>query len=223
MDNRRENRGFTLIELIVVIAIIGVLMAFVLPSIGGALDRSRKSAAQNSLKQIANAYIMHLEDNGGFSYSNGNPITNIVDFALVLAQSGLLNDPNCYIFPSDAQARSTNKVKKNTIVHGDGKTFTNCWTTDNTDTCFSVFIVIDLPESCQPNTTPIAFSRGLYSGDKSGFIAFLDGKVKWFDDVAGKLMKYDMTATVNSITDALPPGCRVIKGSGSETILAPTS
>jgi prepilin-type N-terminal cleavage/methylation domain-containing protein len=223
-----RKESFTLIELVVVIAIMGVLMAFVLPSIGSVMERSRKSASQNCMRQIANAYIMYRESNGSFVKSDGGVINNLSDFALALAQEGLLNDPNCYVFPSDALARSTNKVKKNTIVHGDGKEFTKCWTNANADNNFSIFIIIDLPDSCQPNTTPIAYTRGLKEGEnggdwddangvfgsKGGFIAFLDGKVKWFDDVKGKLMKADMTSTTNDIKATLPAGYKILRGGG---------
>jgi prepilin-type N-terminal cleavage/methylation domain-containing protein len=222
----KKGKGFTLIELVVVIAIIGVIMSFVLPSISSVMERSRRSAAQNCLKKIADAYLMYREDKGSFVKTDGSAIGNINEFALTLAQEGFLNDPNCYVFPSDSLAQSTNKAKKTTIVHGDGVTRTDCWGTGPfTEDSFSVCIAIDLPDSCQPNTTPIAWTRelgedGYWSdtkgvfGKKGGFIAFLDGKVKWFDNVVNKLMKADMTATTSKIQEALPTGYVIIKGSG---------
>jgi prepilin-type N-terminal cleavage/methylation domain-containing protein len=226
----KKGKGFTLIELVVVIAIIGVMMSFVLPSISGVMERSRRSAAQNCLKKIADAYLMYREDKGSFVKIDGSAINNIKEFALTLAQEGFLNDPNCYVFPSDSLAQSTNKVKRNTLVHGNGIAEVDCWGTNNTsDNSFSVFIAIDIPDSCQPNTTPIAWTRGLEDsgnwssangvfGVKGGFIAFLDGKVKWFDNVVNKLMKYDMTTTTSKISDTLPAGCVIIKGSGRTAV-----
>jgi prepilin-type N-terminal cleavage/methylation domain-containing protein len=225
-----KKRGFTLIELVVVIAIIGALMAFVVPSISGVMERSRKSAAQNCLKKVADAYLMYREDKGDFVDSNGNAIGKIEDFALALAREGFLNDPNCYVFPSDSSARSTNSVKKSTIVHADGQTETGCWTNASNANSFSVNIIIGLADSCQPNTTPIAYTRGLQTngtwldttgvfGKKGGFIAFLDGKVKWFDNVQNKLMKADMTGTTSDLRDTIPSDAKIINGTGTVAVL----
>jgi hypothetical protein len=108
---------------------------------------------------------------------------------------------------------------------GDGKKeVVDCWGSRTlTENSFSVLIAIDIPDSCQPNTTPIAWTRGVGTGGewsstngvfgtKGGFIAFLDGKVKWFDNVVNKLMKYDMTTTVSKINSTLPLGCKIISG-----------
>jgi prepilin-type N-terminal cleavage/methylation domain-containing protein len=49
---RGERRGFTLVELLVVIAIIGVLVGLLLPAVQSARESARRSSCQNNLKQI---------------------------------------------------------------------------------------------------------------------------------------------------------------------------
>src|SRR5262245_55982395 len=53
------SMGFTLVEVLVVIAIIGILVGLLLPAINSARESSRRTACENNLHQIAIAVNLH--------------------------------------------------------------------------------------------------------------------------------------------------------------------
>src|ERR1700722_15653705 len=63
--NCDHRRGFTLVEILVVIAIIGVLLAFLLPALEKAREQANSVRCANNLSQIGMALLMYGQDNHG--------------------------------------------------------------------------------------------------------------------------------------------------------------
>jgi type IV pilus assembly protein PilE len=64
----RRIRGFTLLEIMIVVAIVGILAAIVLPSYQDQMRKSRRASAQSHLMEIAAKEHAHFLDTRG-SYS----------------------------------------------------------------------------------------------------------------------------------------------------------
>lgn len=61
----RRSRGFTLVELLVVIALIALLAAMLFPVIGQALERAQLAKCQTRLSNITRAYLQYVYDHDG--------------------------------------------------------------------------------------------------------------------------------------------------------------
>ncbi|MDI9245295.1 type II secretion system major pseudopilin GspG [Marinobacter sp. CHS3-4] len=61
-----KQRGFTLIEIMVVLVILGLLIAIVAPNIIGRGDEARVTAAEAQMRNIANALDLYRLDNSHY-------------------------------------------------------------------------------------------------------------------------------------------------------------
>ena len=64
VPSRRNVGGFTLIELMVVLVIMGVLAALIVPNIIGRTDEARQTAAKTDISTIMQALKLYKLDNG---------------------------------------------------------------------------------------------------------------------------------------------------------------
>jgi prepilin-type N-terminal cleavage/methylation domain-containing protein len=68
----RFGRGFTLVELLVVISIIALLMAILMPALDSARKLARRIVCQGNLRQVALGCKLYLDDSEGVFYQKMN-------------------------------------------------------------------------------------------------------------------------------------------------------
>lgn len=131
MNKIHRSKGFTLIELMIVIAIIGILAAIAYPSYLDSVQKSRRADAQAAMLEIANFMERKFTEN--------NKYNNLSGTATITA-SGVTSDYYTFTIPTLTAAaftlnaapqggQSSDSCGTLTLTHTGvkGATITGCW------------------------------------------------------------------------------------------------
>lgn len=81
LNEKKNKKGFTLIELIIVIAIIAILAALLLPKLGSVKENSNKTSDVANAKKIAEAALsLYAEDKMTAYAGNASACTTVKDY-----------------------------------------------------------------------------------------------------------------------------------------------
>ena len=125
MRRLQSNAGFTLIEIMVVVFILGLLVTLVAPNIIGKTDDARLVKAGADIKAIEQALHLYKLDTGRYP-SGGDGIQALVGGNQVNPEGYLPKSPvdpwgNPYVYNSDGQSFVVKSYGADGTDGGDGK------------------------------------------------------------------------------------------------------
>lgn len=108
---RDGSAGFTLLELLVVVAISGILMALLLPALANAKEKSRRCVCKANIGEVLTALNFYANDNGdylpGAADNSGNYYAIVLSdatFSTLASEKYLGGVTNCFYCPNLAYA-----------------------------------------------------------------------------------------------------------------------
>lgn len=190
--------AFTLIELLTVIAIIGILAAIVIPTVGTVREKAQRAVDANNLREILKAAQIYAGDNQDRlpdPTQISQTVLNTPQLAWkwpgILAKNNILTDPTFYFAKNDPAFNGTYPpfiIQPSTARNTLHREFTN-----QRSPSWAFVGGVRMSNSAM---SPVIFTRGLMTNgmwsatsgvykDTGGFVAFLGGNIAFYPNVQG--------------------------------------
>jgi len=209
---RLARRGFTLIEILAVIGILGILMALVASSVPTAYRKVNQASAKSKLRDIVSTALSYGKPIASSGTRAPKAGKTVAGYAEILYGAGLREAKVWYLrgdkYATDSEIPETvllNDTNQMTSVKPSG------WA-----------VVFDVKKKAAEQGTdhpyPLAWTRGLDDsgawtdqkgawGKEGGHVGFNSGTVEWYsdlkgDDGKGVLFKYGKDEQTSSYTQA---------------------
>ncbi|HBB68296.1 MAG: hypothetical protein A2X28_05530 [Elusimicrobia bacterium GWA2_56_46] len=99
---KMSKKGFTLIELMIVVAIIGILAAIAIPKFADLINKSKEGATKGALSTVRSALQVYYGDNEGWFPSGAAALTALTASAKYLNEIPLAKLPGTGLADSSA-------------------------------------------------------------------------------------------------------------------------
>ncbi|MBT4936951.1 prepilin-type N-terminal cleavage/methylation domain-containing protein [Candidatus Peregrinibacteria bacterium] len=201
-----KNKGFTLIELMVVVVILGVLMSTVFPKLVGAQARSRDTGRMADMRNISAALGVYFDDTGKFPGINNTSecLDETVSNSVGSIIAGYLEGAKA---PRDIQVNANEWLCKGTALRG------KYWYMPISKNGIerNAYIICTDVESFQKANTDLGdFTAESDAVDAASFIASLDKTYAGLNSIVGA--KIELNRYVTEDTDrATQSGLCMIK------------
>ena len=213
-----KAQGFSLIELLMVLGVMGILMGMLIPSVGIVRQKAQQMATGQKLRQIGLAVAAYQNVTGRSLVGRG-----LEEWMVELAMETGLREGELFLFSEDPLVSARVEPIPPVLVN---KSPSGRWQAIDGFASLPVGVVVasGVSPMANPSTTPIVWTRGLTGdgywlddssdrpgvyGSDGGFIAFLDGHVEFYrnlEEDGGQLVAHGDGRLTSDIQEALGPG-----------------
>lgn len=159
-----KKNGFTMVEILIVIAIIAMLAAMLLPALSSARERARRTTCINNLRQIMAAYEMYADD-----WFENYPAKPESIYSFIYPE--LIKTPQIFWCPSTISRGIKVPDKIDSSNYNNSYAFVFGLTTSN---------------NC-PNPVPVISDKGIFVSSAANYgnhnigmnVQYLDGSATW--------------------------------------------